>query len=359
MKTYRCLPLFFSLLVMPCTFLLIGCKGNNHKNGLTDMNLKSKVKSVSETEFDAIDKVGIVEKGKESFTNYYLFDERGNKIEEAKYWKDELREKEIFRYDEENYLIESRRVFGLSHTHMFNTKSGQLNEVLLYKYYRDSSGKLTHSVIKPGSHESTRFGVFGDSSVYAYDEKERLIVKRNYQAGKQYYGNGKEVAVDHVTAYLYNQDEFVEKWFQGTEVYEELPNPEYEAYLKRRNGKPQLAFGFFGAKLGKVIRFDTTMCHFYYYKNRRLYKDVLTFANEASKVGAKFFVEKTYNEFGDVKEDKTWTPDVKAETITGYDPNTSTTFEYEYDQNNNWIKKVVYHNSIPRSIYERTYVYFE
>jgi hypothetical protein len=70
-------------------------------------------------------------------------------------------------------------------------------------------------------------------------------------------------------------------------------------------------------------------------------------------------VQKSYNEFGDVEEDKTTTTDIKAETLRGFDPNTTTTYKYEYDKDNNWTKKVVYYNGIPKSIYERAYVYYE
>jgi hypothetical protein len=259
----------FSKTAILCALLAVGCDEQDNKNSLAEMNLKSKVKSVRETEFEAIDKVGSVQKGKQSFTNFFLFDEAGNKMEQSKYWKDELREKELYFYDEQNYLAESRKVFGLSHVNIFDNKLGELNEVLLYKYYRDASGKILHRVIKPGSYESTRFGMYGDSSVYVYDEDGRLAEKRNYQSGKTYYGNGKEVTVTDVTAFLYNSDEKVERWISGTEVYKELPNPEYEAYLKKRTGKIELAFGFFGAKLGKLIRFDTAMCHSYYFSRQR------------------------------------------------------------------------------------------
>ena len=352
--------LFQPLLIFGFTSVcILACKEVERKNGLNEMNLQSKVKSIHETEFDVIDKVGQLEKGKESFTNYFLFDDAGNKIEESKYWKKELREKQIFKYDDENQMIESRRVFGLSHSNIFDNKIGELNEVLVYKYYRDASGRITHRVIKPGSYESTRFGVYGDSSIFIYNGNGKLIEKRNYQSGRRYYGNGKEVIVDNVSAYLYNEDTNLAQLIMGSEVYEELPNADEERYLKSNTGKIRLAPGFFGAKLGKVIRFDTTSSHSYFYEDERLKKDVLTFANEASEVGAKFYVERTYNDNGDMTEEKTSTPDVKAKTITGFDPNMSTTYEYKYDQNKNWIMKVVYRNGIPRTIYERSYVYIE
>ncbi len=352
----------YALLTAFCLTILTSCyQSEVIINSLRELNIKDNVKSIKETEYEAVDKIGQIEKGKEYFTKHYVFDENGNKTEESEYWHDELREKTLFYYGEQERLRETRRVFGLSQANIMDTEYHELNEVLNYDYRTNSDGKIFQSLVRAGSYEATRFGLLGDSTIYLYDSNGDLLERRAYKSKQTYYGNGEEVDVPDVYVSKYDKNGRLQISFSGSEVYQEVINEEYQKYLKKPRGKYILSSGFFGgAKLGSLIRFDTGMSHRhkYLYEDKLLLADILTFKNEGSKIGGQYYIRSDYNKFGDIISESTSTSDITVKTPIGYDPNKIITYSYAYDEHGNWVTKIKYSNGIVRSVFERIYKYY-
>lgn len=252
-------------IIISLPIIMLSCnKSEVTNNSLSEMNLKGKVKSIKETEFEALDKIGQIEKGKEYLTKYYLFDEHGNKIEESKYWHGELREKHLFSYNEKHLLKETRKTFGISVADI-DSKLRELNEVHNYEYHFDESGKIVYSVIKPGSYEATRYGLIGDSTIYVYNKNSNLIEERDYSANKSYYSFNNLVTVGDVSVSKYDENGLLQIWFYGSEVYQEAIEDN-----KPSEKKALITLGFEEPKLGSLIRFDTTMSKRYLYKDKTL-----------------------------------------------------------------------------------------
>jgi len=157
------------LLILLCLPLLFSCGGNKKENWLTKVNLKGKVKELTETTFNAKEAFGDLAKDGLEYKCKYKIDEDGNLIEFNQYDNDgELIEKWKAKYDEDGNLIEE------SHY----DKDGEL--VLKQKCKYDEDGNLT---------EWTSFGYFEKDEeldfMYKYkyaefDKKNNWIVKVRY-----------------------------------------------------------------------------------------------------------------------------------------------------------------------------------
>jgi hypothetical protein len=100
--------LLIAIILISAGFLIIiSCSRENVKNSLAEQNLKGKVKSLTETTYPVDDS------GKITDTNfieqiYYLYNSKGNAIEELHYWPDSVSDLITFKYDLKGRKVEKR-----------------------------------------------------------------------------------------------------------------------------------------------------------------------------------------------------------------------------------------------------------
>lgn len=355
-----------TLLTIFCTTVLWSCdQFSVADNTLRKMNLKGSIKSFKETEYAAEDKIGQIVRGEARQIKYYVFNKNGNRTEASEYSaKGDLREKILFFYDDKQQLTENRKVFGLSRANIMDYKPRELNEVLLLEYHYDSTGKLDYRLTKDGSYEATQFTMYSDSMIYQYNTKGILFSTREYKAKQKYFGDGKEVVVEDVIAYTYNEDGLVLTWVNGSEVYEDKSIAEegYTNYLKKNPAATRFDYllrqAAKQAERGNFIRFDTLISDRYTYKNKLPSTLVTTYIGGGENPNERNYAHTVYNQYGDPITKSNSTSDITRPRPIGYDHNKIETYSYEYNEYNNWVTKIVYSNGIVENIFERTYEYY-
>lgn len=351
-----------TLVAITILFIANSCTTDKiRNNSLHKYNLKGKVKSFKEIDFEAIDKIGKIEKGEAHSIKHIKFDKSGNKVEESTYSSNgELIEKNIFSYDEKYFLKETRRVYGYRHSNKVNeyglpyrsNKPEEINDVHLYENHYNEDGRLLYNVIKPGSYEATLYSLFEDSSIYYYDKNSNLLEIKAYTTTEGYSLSNNEIRVKEVTVEKY-EDGLIQMRFNGTEIFEFTGDSKVKG-LMELGFKPSTG----KVKFEKPIRFDTSYSEKYIYKNEMLFQKVNEFQiNEYTTAGDFFSIIIDYNEFGDELKESTIAKDVKSSKAFGYDSRILT-YSYEYDNHQNWVVKTKYINGIVKSIYERTYEYY-
>lgn len=142
------------------------------KNDLQIMNLKSSVKSVKETSYEAVEKFGEIQKGEKKrilglgLDFYIIFNEKGNKTEESEYNSD--------------------GTLSVKHTYHYNEKG----KIDYEQYYRPdgSKWKTTNYTYDEKGNWHEYSVVEGDyylnKSTYSYDEKGNMIEMKSYKLDK-------------------------------------------------------------------------------------------------------------------------------------------------------------------------------
>ncbi len=149
--------------ILPLFLMLSSCtKQNNKKNGWDELNLKRKVKSVTEVPYEAKEKNGKIIKGKRTGGFWdnckYLFDSKGNKIEEYSYnLNGSLYDKTTFQYNTNGNIIKAN---------IYNSDT-ILYRKTIYKY--DANGKLIEELC------GTSFGTLEGKVNYKYDYRGSMI----------------------------------------------------------------------------------------------------------------------------------------------------------------------------------------
>ena len=149
---------FVALFFQSCTIETI-------ENDWTEENLKGKVKSYSEFTYEAEERFGKIEKGERDFCFFLKksYDEKGNKIEENRYYSDgRCRYKYTYKYDEKGNIIEKNTYnsdgrLEYKYTYKYDEKGnkieensydsdGRLDPKWTYKYEFDKQGNWINRI---------------------------------------------------------------------------------------------------------------------------------------------------------------------------------------------------------------------
>ena len=296
----RLQPIFFYITTISLVFLMSSCKDEQKDNYWKTLNLKGKVESLKEIPYEAIERFGIIEKGKISrnssrFEHYkILFNNIGN--EETRYKYDSygnVIEKFTSIYNENNWLIESRK-----YTSRYNTL-GNLDYKWIYKY--DEKGNQI------------------ESSKFNYDGQLDMMEKyKNDSKGKP------------IETMSYNSDgKLVIKW---QAEYDEKGN------LVLRNGYDS------EGRLFLIFK-----CKYDRRGNLVEMTSVLLDANIDGRLDRKETFK--YDEFGNTIEHNTYSIDGWLISKESY--------KYDFDKIGNWIRQIIYKDNKPICVVERTIKYFK
>lgn len=259
------------LFLLLASLLFISCNTQQSKE-LKDLNLKGKIKTITQNKFEAIEKFGKVEKGE--------------RVAHDK--------SEIFDF------------FNLNSTAHFS-QQGNLEELSVYK----RNGKLDAKIISK------------DSILDVYSSKGKLQMK--FVADDIDYP--KKVA-------LYDSDG--DLMLKIESEYDNNFNPISSRYISNDN----------------EIMLETFSS---YDNNNRLISE----ESKETKKEKSYLRRKTttiINSSMAYKYNKN--QDVNEITATEGEEVIVKTFKYKYDDKQNWISKIEYHNSVPRTITEREIKYY-
>lgn len=151
------------------------------KNDLKEMNLKGKVKQITESSFFAEDKFGEITKDGPPNKTIIFFNDNGNIIEKNCYLLDgtTLATKHIYNYDDKKLKKEELvYVYHASKSKLLSKYTFEYdvneNRTKSYYHYKDITGPdiYSNTIDKLGIYET-----------YKYDDKGNLIEKYNYPNG--------------------------------------------------------------------------------------------------------------------------------------------------------------------------------
>ena len=165
---------------------------NEVQNGWTEANLKGKVKSFEEADYDAKDHFGKIEKDGLQSKYVYKFDEQGNQIEWGYYNSDGILSSQYgFKYDEqgkrkEKRLDDSDGIF--KNVYKYDEQGNQIEE----RGYDESGWEVSEYVFKYDEQgnqiekRSTEIGIRSNMEifryVFKYDEQGNQIERSRYNS---------------------------------------------------------------------------------------------------------------------------------------------------------------------------------
>ncbi len=197
--------------------LLCSCSGtvqkqNNEaqeqKNDLKDMNLKGQVKQLQENTYDAVEKFGEIQKGDINSSITYIFNDKGNKMEENVYYKGSLYKKITYKYDDKGKMIEEN-------------------------WYKPDGSKITYNCKYDDKRNKTEMNVYDSNGIldskhtYKFNDKGNKIEWNEYG----YDLNGGIIDSNKIT-YKYDEkgNKMEEDW-SGSLSYKYTYKYEYEKNL--------------------------------------------------------------------------------------------------------------------------------
>jgi hypothetical protein len=199
-----------------------------NKNTLNNMNLKGKVKSVTETVYNAVNKSGKIQKGKRDGITISNFNINENLIKYASYNSDDsLMLKRIYEYDEYGrLLVETHYWLGRiksKHTYTYDGQGHNIKEqyyasppgpyienssTTIFKY--DNSGNIIEKITNYENGSS-------DHRIYSYDNRGNIIkeksLSRDFEAIYSYDENNNCIGMNYLHStgndllYTYKYDE--------------------------------------------------------------------------------------------------------------------------------------------------------
>lgn len=167
------------------------------KNDWNEMNLQGPVKSLNEASFEAISRLGNIEKGdrkRQSYPDYdkfFIFDDKGNIIVKEEYeWDDKLFTKTVYQFSGPRDTVEintynRERSLITRFVQLFD-KKGNIIETISYGGEGDYRRKSTYhyddlgNCIKTNEYNSD--GKFSYYSVYQYDNSANMIESEDRSA---------------------------------------------------------------------------------------------------------------------------------------------------------------------------------
>jgi len=170
--------IFFTLISL-CfiLFSFIGEKGNKIKNDLSELNLKGRVKTLTEIEYKVLPNTGKIQEGDMMYKYIYSFNENGNFIESDSYNPDgSLDGKYIYAYDNKK---------GNKTEMTSYNPDGTSDEKCTYKY--DGKGNLIQEIwYSPDGSINKKYNYKYDDkgneiAMSRYDSRDSLICKDSYK----------------------------------------------------------------------------------------------------------------------------------------------------------------------------------
>ena len=310
------------------------------KNDLTELKLKGKVKTFTQTDYDAVEKFGEIQKGEIDGKSIILFNDNGNKIEENQYKFDgSLKSKNTYKYEDSgNELIE----------HCNYNSVGSLEE----KYIYDKGNIIEHSEYNSdGSLKSKNTRKYDDNGNEiewkTYQSDGSLIHKYTYKYKYNYKGNKIEEDEYSKADTLYYSKTTYKYDDKGNMIKEDAYHSEYgrlSLYWVRI-----YKYDDKGNKIEDVSYTDGSLYSKYTYK----------YDDKGNKIE-----HCNYNTNGSLEDKHTYKYDDKGNEIENYNYNSdgslkdNYTGKYDYDITGNWIKWIIFENSIPQFITERKIEYY-
>ena len=313
-----------------------------------DATLKGQIKSINQDKYELSSKKNQKTKGriiedKES-NDFVKYDKNGNIIEEKLGINSDLI-KYTYQYDERGNKIEKNRF----------TPDGKLNMKYIYEY--DNEGKLVEfSDLFPD-------GKLANKYTYKYDERSNLIEYTDYLGASlderdvyKYDTNGNEIE----TIYFDSKGSLKCKWEKS---YDKKGNLTEEMFYLSNGELDYKTINKYDA-IGNLIE-DSSRDS----KGKLLLKEIIKYDNLGNKVEVNITIPTKFEidrmSTGKMKVKTTFIYDDKGNVL---EETTVTTKDfkkfklnkkYEYDKNNNWIKRIIYLDKKPMSITERKIEYYE
>lgn len=295
----------FLLLITISTF------SQAQENKEVDTDQKAKKKSLTESEYTAVDRFGKIEKSKLEKTYVSKFNEKGN-ITEGEIYKSNniLTRKTIFKYNDEDKLVEKNS---------YNSE-GNLSKKEIMRY--DSDGHRIEEATYKSANELKQ------KLTWKYNQKGHKIEAKQYdsEGNLSYYSVFKRDDTGQIIeTNIYDSKDIIMQ--KHTYKFDNKGNEIEHNYYKK--GKLYLTFNNTYNEKGKKTG---VLC---YSPNDSFYNNTVT---EFDEHGNKIKVT-TYKIDGSIEEKQT--------------------YEYEYDEKGNWIKRIDYKNDFPETIWEREYEYYD
>jgi len=294
----------------------------------TYLNLKGKVKSLRETYFPVRDKLGeyILDKRENKsylkYYKYYEFNRLGNTTTyDSVSGIDEIKDEDVYfeyEYDKKGNLIKKNKCLD------------NIGGTIDWEYLYDDDNKLLEiKEFLNSENDCSR-----ETDIYKYDNNGQLIEVDQYNMNGylstkwvfEHFNEGKLKKSYHYAngflhmSFLYNFDE---------------------------NGNPLEVIIYNGD--GKLL--DRTT---YKFDTKCFKLEKIIYCQWDSSIIQEKDTYK-YNDDGNLIEHKSYRFDIEEDTKNNW----NISYKYEFDKNNNWIKKIQFSNGFPIYIFERKITYFK
>jgi hypothetical protein len=326
---------FYKLLIL--IFFLISCT-NQNTNDYLKLNLKGKVKSINQIPYSASENFGKislnefqifgaiistgedVEYGDVKIMSHEKihFNERGLIEEKIGYYdiNEQILSKTIFKYDEKNRLISEIK-------YKFDNSIEYKNILEI----QDSKNKS--SLIKYGGN-----GNINAKEEYFHDTKLNKILEKRYTSKGE---------LKNSLKFEYEKKNIIKTTlFNNKGNVINNVNYEYEGDVKIKksvfNNKGEIT-------IEKIYEYDS---------NKNIIKLTLLSPKDSEFFVSNGIYEYTYDEFDNLKSYKY----IQKVLKSGAEYSGSVKYEYEYDDNNNWIKLIYFKGYVPKSIIIREIEYY-
>ena len=327
-------------------FLLWGCHSSEFKNELERENLRGKVKTIRRTPYKAVEKYGEVTKGEIDrgwFTDYSyrIFNEKGNLIENQDFYSSgELMDKTIYKYDNFN-KIEEEIVSG---------SDGDIKKKITFRY--DEKANLIRKT--------------------EYKPDGSLIVKENYK----YNERDKVIEVQDINSEGVPADRWIYKYNnKGKRIEANRYKPDgnlYEKIIYDYDNEGNIVevnrFGENGNLEGRI---------YYVYDNKNDLIEAESYDSNG-ELEAKLFY-KFISKFNPKKFNKYVNMLAMESDVTIYEVlifgrigieelqlfiadeslDINGKYEYEFDKQDNWIKRIEFEDDSAKFVVEREITYYE
>jgi hypothetical protein len=270
---------------------------NKIKNDLTELKLKGKVKTLTETGFWAIDKFGEIQNGDIIEKNTLIFNEKGIIIEKKwnkqKGWGIESEDK--YKYDDKGNLIEVNK---------FNTE-GKFCHKWMYKY--DDKG---NKIYKEEYYDT---GSLANKFMYKYDDK------------------GNEIEMDDL-AYNCSHPNYAKYIYKCDEKGNQIEEYDYDQGKQEWYHKYTFEYDNKGNKI-EINYYSYTISGGWLNE-----KDTCMYDDNSNKIE----IDKTfYSPGGSILNNKD-----------------TCKYKHDYDKTGNWTKETEFKNDNPQIITEREITYY-
>ncbi len=283
------------------------------QNDLTQLKLKGLVKSLKEITYHATldSKNNTIQKDSFNQTIELVFIKSG-------------------RLSKKHLWFDAKKNMGSKHTYTYDTL-GFLNKIQNYSLDDHQKSETVYTYNKLGEKIRMQQFIAGKLSQdfsYKYNSKGQVTEFIEHSINGQF--------IIEKTIFTYSgPNVFKKKIYNLANQLESVQTCAYDS-----NGN-----NFIDEYRNKTGEVDLRV--HYTYENNKLHETNEYWFHKSKTTHYKMI----YNEHGDLIESHMYYSDA---TPTEYNNTT-----YEYDNNNNWIKKIVYKNKTPKLIYEREISYYE